>query len=641
MKYYKFIRAFTLLSVITLSFFSFALTTQAMGTATVGTTLTFQPPTSVSVGGSAIIVLQLISSKGEPVVDQPVELFVNGEHERRSRTDSDGNVAFKVRRDESGTYALSAMFKGSRAPSLGSSRAAADWVVTPALVEVHVTPPLPNIKFALDDRFFASDDYGVARIEVAKAGKYHLELLPLETNSPDIQMAFGRWGDDYFVPSRDIEIPLKKPLNVGLEVSYQVGQTFVDLKEKPVDLSRITSITLKGSNGATYTFEDNLPHWLPAGRVIRLNNGLEETKILYSIISVVIDGSNVVSQAQQRFYVHQNDVWTVKLLLYSASFTAHDALFHFPIGTGIHMEYPDGDVQTFDFNSNQEHTITGLARGIYRVTVIGAQGFAPPTPIALSRNQDVDLMVFSYLDMGVLLSIGVIAALGLLFFGRPHLIRQTVTFPARTISEIRKFRPARVKEFYNKIITVGPRFVSKKGNVRLESNSEAITGLDGTAYAGSEIVASSTLLPVTSEESVSTVEIAAAIVGDPFDEESNPLQENVAEVVAEQDDSAIAFSEPEVVSAIREEEQPAVESTQNDVVPVPAETAAPADETGPAVQAEVARTCQVCGSSELVKKETKRANQQRYQCQACGASNNFGPKRTRKHRQKNRVESLV
>jgi hypothetical protein len=264
MKHHQFFRVFSVFSVLTLSFFSFALTAQAMGTAIVGTTLTFQAPTPVAVGSPAIIVLQLVSSKGEPVVDQPVELFVNGEHERRSRTDSDGNVAIKVRVNETGTYALSATFKGSRVPSLGSSKATADLVVTSALIEVHTTPALPNIKFALDDRVFSSDDYGVARIEVAKAGKYRLELLPLETNDPDIQMAFGRWADDYFLPSREIEIPLKKPLAVGLEVGYEASQTFVDLKGKPVDFSRITSITLKGSNGATYTFEDNLPHWLPA-----------------------------------------------------------------------------------------------------------------------------------------------------------------------------------------------------------------------------------------------------------------------------------------------------------------------------------------------------------------------------------------
>jgi predicted RNA-binding Zn-ribbon protein involved in translation (DUF1610 family) len=423
---------------------------------------------------------------------------------------------------------------------------------------------------------------------------------------------------------------------VGLEVSYQAGQTFVDLQGKPVDLSRITSITLKGSNGATYTFEDNLPHWLPAGRVIRLNNGLEETKILYSVISVIIDGSNVVSQAQQRFYVHPNDVWTVKLLLYSAGFTARDALFRFPIGTGIHMEYPDGDVQTFNFNSNQEHTSTGLARGIYRVTVIGAKGFAPPTPIALSRNQDVELMVFSYLDMGVLLSIGAVLAFGLLFFGRPHLIMQTVTFPARMVAKARTFRPVMLKEYYHNAIAYGSHLMS--GN-RKQTPSFPI--LDHAAYAEVETMDVRMLDQTQSEETISTNEIAASIVTDFSDDGSKPMQENVSEVMGEQDDSDILPSRPETIAATLEVEQPSVEIKQNDLAAATAETPDPMDKTGTVTQAKVAHTCQVCGSSELVKKETKRPNQQRYQCQACGALNNFGAKRIRKHRQKNRVESFI
>jgi len=616
-------RSFTAFIVVTLSFFSFALRVQALGTATVGTTLTFQPPTPVSVGNPALVTLQLISSKGEPVVNQRVELFVNGKSERQAKTDSSGNVSFKVKRDEAGTYALSATFKGSRAPSLGSSKAAADMVVTSALIEVHTTPALPNIRFALDDRFFSSDDYGVARIEVTKAGKYHLELLPLETNDPDIQMAFGRWSDDYFVPSREIEVPLNGQLNVGLEVSYQASQTFIDLDNKPVSMSRISSITLKGSNGATYTFEDNLPHWLPAGRVIRLNNGLEETKILYSVISVVIDGSNVVSQAQQRFYVHPNDVWPVKLLLYSASFTAQDALFRFPIGTGIHVEYPDGDFQSFAFNAKNEHTLVGLARGIYRVTVVGAKGYAPPTPIALSRNQAVELMVFSYLDMGVLGSIGAIIALGLLFFGRPHLIMDTITLPVRTVSQIRKFRPAMVKEFYNKIIAFASQFVSKKGIVRLENGDNNAANSDETAYI-------EYTYPIERVESVSADEIAMAMPNAVSEEVSVPEQVNVSVIVAE----------PEAISPALEVEQPSMEVEQNDLTAPALET--PTEETASVTAEEpVIRTCQVCGSSQLVKIETKRRQQERYRCQACGASNNFGAKRTRKHRQKSRAESLV
>ena len=165
----------------------------AEGYATVGTTLTIAPPASVTVGSPSIVVMHLISSKNEPVANQRVELFVDGVHERTARTDAAGSVSIKVRRDLAGSYKLYATFKGSKLPSLGSSKASTDLVVTPATIEIHTTPSLSNVKFSLDNHIFSSDDHGVARIEVKKAGKYQLKLLPLEIQDANIQMGFDRW----------------------------------------------------------------------------------------------------------------------------------------------------------------------------------------------------------------------------------------------------------------------------------------------------------------------------------------------------------------------------------------------------------------------------------------------------------------
>lgn len=478
-------RACMALTVIGLSLFSFASTAEAKPrAATVGTTLTIEPPTPVSVGNPAFIVLKLISSKGEPVADQPVELFVNGESERRVRTDASGTATVRVTRDLAGAYELSATFKGSRSPSLGSSKATGELVVSPAIVEIIVTPRLPGIRFSLNDRIFASDEYGVARIQVRQAGEYQLEILPLPENNENIQMHFGRWGDDEFEVSRKIAVPLKKSLEVGFEVSYHVSQTFVDLDYQPVESSRITSITYKGSNGATFTFEDTGPHWLPAGRIIRLNNGLQETKILYSVISVVIDGANVVSQAQQRFYVNENDLWTIQVLLYGARFTARDAIFGFPIGTGIFMEYPDGEAESYSFDLDEGYTLEGLARGIYRVTVIGAQGYAPPTPIALSRDQDVELMVFSYLDMGVLASIGFLLSVGLLWYGRPYIFRQIWAFRRRLIPKRRHLEPVgqALLNLYQRLIAIGRRLRTRKQITQPADGSLEVVGSGSSPY---------------------------------------------------------------------------------------------------------------------------------------------------------------
>jgi predicted RNA-binding Zn-ribbon protein involved in translation (DUF1610 family) len=229
--------------------------------------------------------------------------------------------------------------------------------------------------------------------------------------------------------------------------------------------------------------------------------------------------------------------------------------------------------------------------------------------------------------MGVLASIGIIVALGLLFFGRPHLMIQTITFPGRVVSQIRKFRPAQVKEFYKKVIAFGSGILSKKSNVHLENSINGLS-LDDTAYAEAE---SKEIIPID-EKVLSVPDHSSEVV-------SIPASEDVSVPTVEQEEVSVESSAPEQVSSELSVEQPADEVVQNETTAAMLET--PADKTGATAADSVSHVCQVCGSSQLVKQETKRQNQQRYQCQVCGASNNFGAKRTRKHRQKNRVESLV
>jgi transposase-like protein len=158
-------------------------------------------------------------------------------------------------------------------------------------------------------------------------------------------------------------------------------------------------------------------------------HGIEESRVLYSVMNITMDGSNVINAAQQRFYLDQNDVWPIELLLYSARFTARDALFRFPIGSGIRLEYPDGNRQEFLFGTGRELKVKALARGPYLVTVVGVKGIAPATPIALSRGQDIELLVLSYFDLAVVFVLMVSLALGLLFFGRPEFFTTLITLP--------------------------------------------------------------------------------------------------------------------------------------------------------------------------------------------------------------------
>ena len=412
----------------------------------VATRLTISPLEPTTIGKKSVIIVHLTDIEGKSigaVGNEVLYFFMDGVQKRRIRTDDNGMATFHTKNDlPAGTYTIEIIYKGSS--GLLPSTASAELVVLPAVVEIHTVPPLPGMSFSLAGRRFTSDEAGVAQIEVNEPGSYVLEVLQPQVDNSEIRASFSRWGDDAFSPSREVVVPIDKPIDIGFEISYRVSQTFIDLDGQPVDPARVTSLTFKGSNGTTHLFKDNQPHWLLAGRVARLQNGLQETRILYSLMSVIIDGSNVVSQAQQRFQVNPNDVWPIRLLLYSASFSARDLLFPFPMGTGIRLEYPDGHNREFPFDSNRQIKVESLARGLYKVTVIGAKGIAPPTPIAMSRDQTMELMVISYLDMTSVSVLGVFLSLGLLFFGRPELFKIPVGLPGILLPKRRAKRLRRV-----------------------------------------------------------------------------------------------------------------------------------------------------------------------------------------------------
>ena len=672
-------RILTVLTAIILSIFSHPANAQAKGSALVATTLTIQTAESIEIGSSSAVLIQLTSTKGQPIADQLIEYYVNGALERRGRTNAQGSLALKIQRDEVGTFTLNAIYKGLHSPTILASKATAKVTVVPAKIEIRITPPLPDIKFSLDKQIFSSNVDGIAQIEVKKVGTYRLEILTPKATDKDIKVEFSRWGDDTFVPYRDVEVPLGRPLDVGFEVSYQVSRTFVNLAGQPVDPSRITSVTIKGSNGTTYTFEDDLPHWLLAGRVIRLSNGLEQTKILYSVIDVTIDGSNVVSQAQQRFYAKPNDVWSLKLLLYSARFTARDALFRYPIGTGFEMEYPNGETKTYLFDSSEEHFSEGLARGIYHVTVTGVRGIAPPTPIALSRDQDVELIVLSYFDIGVMLSLGLSFAIGLLFFGRRKIFTDLAAIPNRVVFVFKKwkirpvsflkgfaqssilrshiilnkliFQSKRLPQLFGRLANLLQVFMPKKLVPQLESGHDPRghhdsghnpeLGSDHASHFEAVDIQAPALPQIQSIENIDQNKVSDIPWDVPLDEVND--SEQTINVLPENDVIPLPAAEVESLQLSVEDQSPTiVNSNQNDDAQVMVlencinEASIPAQP----VQPEAALICKQCGSTQIVKNGTNRRGQQQYRCRTCGTSNVFGTEPSRKRRRKKSAVNL-
>ena len=204
----------------------------------------------------------------------------------------------------------------------------------------------------------------------------------------------------------------------AIKLYYRVAPTFVDLSGRPVDPRLVTSVVMRGSQGRRQVFERGRSGWLQGNRVVPASHGTRSVAIYYSAQKALVDGSSVVHRGQQRFFPAKSRAMELRLLLFAARVTVRDALLGFPMGSVVRLEYPSGREQRHALGPGGELTLRSLPRGDYRVSV-DALGISPSRPVALSRDQQVDLRVISWLDVGVLLLGLASIALVLLFLRRP------------------------------------------------------------------------------------------------------------------------------------------------------------------------------------------------------------------------------
>lgn len=387
--------------------------------------ITSQP--SYPVGKRVTVNIELVNEQDEGLPNKPFIVYIDGERVRRARTDDDGLAEITFSPDlPVGEYIVEAHFIGTEA--YHESTGTTSIIIRPIELTIETLPPLSGISFDINGDIYETAENGQATMTLDSPGTYPLKILLPEPEPDEAEtdtiIHFERWSDAVFMPERVVEVKDDRHIQAGLALFHRVGLQFFDLNNVEIETDRIDSTTLKSSYGSTHTFEDSgVSHWLQANRIARRVSGLEVTPVQYSVESVIIDGANVVNRYQQRFILEPEDTWTVELLLYFARVTGKDAIFGFPTGEGIIIEYPNDDVVALDFDENNEIFIGPLARGSYILQLTGVGGVAPPTPVALSRDQDVTLKVLSSFDIGVGLALGMLVGFGLLFYGRPELLR--------------------------------------------------------------------------------------------------------------------------------------------------------------------------------------------------------------------------
>jgi hypothetical protein len=389
--------------------------------------LTLEPLKPFTVGDHPTIILHLIDELAQPIPNQIIIIFVDGKRKASGLTDSTGAVSIPLKyKFPAGEYHIKAVYAGFHSLGLLATSVETDMIIQAATGMIRTVPPMAGINFKFNGQIYTSDENGYVNFKVNESGSYSLEVLPVDNEllPPNVTIKFSRWNDNIFTSGRQVYFPRTRALQAGFVFNYLVNEAFFDTTGAPVDPARVSSMTIKGL-GSTYTFDKAGPIWLPANRLTRrIGEQLESQDIVYHIQDIQIDGANVINKSQQSFRLIPDDVWSINVLLYSIRFSSRDAIFHFPIGSGIELTYPDGHKNKFLFDSSaSELEIPSLARGSYSATVISRGGSAPPTPIHLSRDQDVELLVLSFLDMGIIIGVPFTLALVLLFIGRPRLFR--------------------------------------------------------------------------------------------------------------------------------------------------------------------------------------------------------------------------
>ncbi len=385
------------------------------------TVLTLDDRGALDLGEDIILSGTLKDAYDRPIVGRPVRFTLGEEYLGQARSDEDGYFERKLKNAlKAGIYEITATTNATH--FLAASSISISMRILPAEVRVQTVPAIAGVGFELDGRRFVSGADGSAAIKVDEIGEHQLHVLAEEYEAPAQRLEFGRWLQESFSPTQTIRVPNKDVIQVGLNVFHLVKQSFVDPEGNPVDDGRITSFKIRSIQGDVFEFTDGQPRWIPASRTARRINGLEETKLLYSVINVMVNGSNVVNQSQQRFYTHAGDDWEISLLFYSMRVGAQDGLFGNPVGTSVNLEFPDGSVQNYPLNENGMAEIDSLPRGIYTIDFLGIKGKSNRTPVALSLDQEVHTKVITYVDMVVVGLLGVFLALGLLLYGRPWLV---------------------------------------------------------------------------------------------------------------------------------------------------------------------------------------------------------------------------
>lgn len=275
-------------------------------------------------------------------------------------------------------------------------------------VAIETIPKVPDFPITLDSERVRTNELGIAEFK-SRNGQNLRERVKVEDQKIKLDGRKVRVEPTYKY------LEFGQP-TVAMSIFWPVRFSFVDLHGEPVNVDRIKSVQLRSSTGELLTVSAKGAVWLQGKRVVTLSGGPQEKDIQWSIDTVEYATSNVVNSAQQRFEPAKTQAVPIELLFYRTKVRVKDAFFGFKVGDAVLITSPDGHVDRFPLGEDGTVNLPSLPRGNYSIMVDGP-GPRMDRPVAISRDQVLDLKFYSWLDIGLVGGFLAAFAIGTLCLG--------------------------------------------------------------------------------------------------------------------------------------------------------------------------------------------------------------------------------
>jgi len=272
-------------------------------------------------------------------------------------------------------------------------------------ITIHTLPALSGVRLMIGPQTVVTGPDGTVQATVSKDLDIETGVVPV-----DREILVGdtvRAKPDRVYAQRDNVI-------VAFSVDYLTTFSFTRLGVS-VPASTVGTLGLKSSVGAVTELTADQPVWLQGSRVVRDSGGVASKDIYYTVERVEVSGLNVVNANQQRIVPRLSQHLEIELLFFNVVVKVRDAFFGFPVGRTVTVRYPSGQTDQRSLSGSGTVRLENLPRGEYQVLVRGG-GLKVAHPVAVSRDQPVDLKVFSYFDIALVIFVFLVVVTSLLWF---------------------------------------------------------------------------------------------------------------------------------------------------------------------------------------------------------------------------------